>query len=420
MMRRAFTALRSGQRRPVVLSIPADISSGEAEDEKLAYDPVAREWRIGGDPRDIEEAAKALVSAKSPLIHAGAGVLYSKAWDELRALAEMLQAPVTSTLNAKGVFPEDHPLSLGLAGRIGTKQAAHFLRKADLLFAIGNSFRSRGGGMGIPVPRGIKLIHSNISEMDINRIYKTDLGILGDAKLILRQLIEAVERLTGRGREENEKLIDEIEKVKGEWLNEWMPRLMSDEVPINPYRLTWDLIHTVDKKNTIVTHDAGLPRWHVSHFYEATFPRSYLGMGGQSEMAWSLGAAMGAKLAYPEKIVVCVMGDGAYGMTGMDMETAVRNDIPILVIVANNLGLGMYETLTPSTSKLTGDYSKIAEGLGAYAERVEKPDDIVPAIKRAARQMEDGKPVLLDVIVKTEMVGDIRKSWDDLYTDQKW
>ncbi|UCD72563.1 MAG: hypothetical protein JSW01_03665 [Candidatus Bathyarchaeota archaeon] len=420
MMRRAFTVLRSGQRRPVVLSIPSDISSGEVEDEKLAYDLVAKGWTVGGDPRDIEQAAKALISAKNPLIHAGAGVLYSKAWDELQELAELLQAPVTSTLNAKGVFPENHPLSLGLAGRIGTKQAAHFLRKADILFAIGNSFRNRRGGMGIPVPRGIKLIHSNISELDINRVYKTDLGILGDAKLVLRQLTEAVKKLTGGKRKEDENLQKEISKVRKEWLNEWMPRLTSDEVPINPYRFTWDLMQTVDKDNTIVTHDAGLPRWHVSHFYEATFPRSYLGMGGQSEMAWSLGAAMGAKLAHPDKLVVCVMGDGAYGMTGMEMETAVRNDIPILVVVTNNQGLGMYEVLTPSTSKLSGDYSKVAEGLGAYAERVEKPDDIVPAIKRASRQVKDGTPALLDVVVKLELIGDMRKSWDDLYADEKW
>lgn len=410
LMRRAFTTLRSGRPRPVALEIPEDVSCEEADGEKLVYKPVRRGWRQSGDPRDVESAVKALVEARSPLIHAGAGVLYAGGSDELRELAELLWAPVTTTLNGKSAFPEDHPLSLGLAGAAGTKQAAHFLRKADVVLAIGNSFMR----LGIPVLEDASLIHVNVDELEINKNRQVDFAILGDAKLVLMQMIEAVKRiLGGGGRGKDEHLTREIERVKEEWLEEWMPKLTSDEVPINPFRVTWDLMHTVDRRNTIVIHDAGLPRWHVSHHYEALFPRGYIGMGGESEMGWSLGAAMGAKLANPDKLVINIMGDGAFGMTGLDLETAVRNSIPILTVVSNNSGLGQYFERTPSTAALSGHYAKVAEGLGAYAERVENPEEIIPSVERAKKALGAGRPALLEIITKVEGTEEIRAYWKD-------
>lgn len=408
MMRRAFTCLRSGRPQPVALELPADVGAEEVPDEELAYLPVGPGWRSAGDPADVEAAAVALIEAKLPVIYAGAGVLYADGAQELMELAELLQAPVMSTLNSKSVFPEDHPLSLGLGGypksRFGTKPALCFAQRADVVLAIGNSFKSMAT-MRLPRPEGVTLIHVNVDEQEINKNYQADLAILGDAKLVLSQLTEAVKSLEGgKGREKNEELQREIRAVREDWLSEWMPRLTSDEVPINPYRVTWDIMHGVDRRKTILLHDSGYPRPHSCHHYQALFPGGFMGMGGQSAMGWSLGAAMGAKLAHPDKMVVNVMGDGAFGMTGIDLETAVRHAIPILCVVVNNSSLG----ITAEGQKrrhmvdLSGDYSRVATGLGALAERVEAPAEIIPALKRARKELDEGRPALLEIIVKPE------------------
>jgi len=405
LMRRAFTYLKSGRPSPVVLELPGDVAYEEFDESLLDYKPV-KGWKSAGDPHDVKVAVRALLSAKNPLIYAGEGVFYAQAWDELKEFAELIQAPVMTTLKAKSVFPEDHPLSVGNGGRTGGKPAAHFLRKADLIFAIGASL-TRGFPnivIGAPIPKGKTIIQSTIDERDINKDYTVDHAIIGDAKLVLKQMIEEAKRQGANpSNRKRDELIEEIRTVKEEWLNEWMPKLTSNEVPINPYRVVWDLMHTLDRKNTIVTHDSGCPRDHVAAFYEAIIPRGYLGWGHHSTLGYSLGGAMGAKLAQPERIVVNVMGDGAFGMVGMDFETAVREKIPILTIVLNNSGLGTYFRATPSTSKLSGDYSKIAEALGGYSERIEEPDEIAPAIKRAEKAVRSGRATLLEIMTKVEL-----------------
>jgi len=221
-------------------------------------------------------------------------------------------------------------------------------------------------------------------------------------------------RRQGCERPVNGALVDEIEKLKEEWLKEWMPKLTSDEKPISPYRVVWDLRNTVDRANAIVTHDAGGPREQLASFYEAITPRGYLGWGHHSTLGFSLGGSIGAKLAKPEKLVVNVMGDGGFGMVGMDFETAAREKLPIMTIVLNNSGMGEYFTFTPTTAVLSGDYARVAEGLGGYGERVEDPDEIAPAIKRAEKAMRSGRPALLEMITRTDVEYQGRY-WTDLY-----
>jgi len=413
LMRRAFTYLRSGRPSPVVLELPVDVANEKFEDEWFDYRPV-KGWRSAGDPHDIKAAARALLAAKNPLIHAGEGVFYAGAWDELREFAELVQVPVMTTLKAKSIFPEDHPLSVGHGGRSGGKPAAHFLRKADLIFSIGASL-TRGPSnllIGAPIPKGKIIVQSTIDEFDINKDYTAEHVIVGDARLILRQLIEEAKE-QGVKSSTREHLVEEIRSVKEEWLKEWMPKLTSNEVPINPYRVVWDLMQAVDRKSTIVTHDAGCPRDHMAPFYEAITPRGYLGWGHHSTLGYSLGGAMGAKLAQPNKMVVNVMGDGAFGMVGMDFETAVREKIPIVTIVLNNSGMGTYFKDTPTTSTLSGSYANVAEALGGYSERIENPDEITPAIRRAQKSLESGKAALLEVITKVELAFQTRY-WTDL------
>lgn len=411
VMRRAFTYLRTGRPGPVYLQIPGDVANEEFQDSRFQYSPIIG-WKTAGNPHDIEVAARAILAASNPLIYAGEGVYYAKAWNELLKFAELAQAPVMTTLKGKGVFPEDHPLSVGNGGRDGGKTAAHFLRKADLVFAIGASLTK---GQGAPMQRGKKLIQAVVDERDLNKDYLVDLAIVGDAQLVLRQMCDEVRRQTGgNGRPANEALTEEIRKVKDEWLKEWMPKLASDEVPINPYRAIWDLMHTLDRKNTIITHDSGWPRDALAPFWETPSPRGYIGWGHHSTMGFSLGASMGAKLAEPQKTVVQFTGDGSFGMVGMDWETAVRNEIPILTVVINNKGLGHYFHDTPPTAALGGNYAKVAEALGGYGERIEKPDEIVPAIKRGLQTTRSGKPVLLEFMISLEE--DYQdKYWEDLY-----
>lgn len=409
IFRRAFTIIRSGRPRPVVIEVPTDVSAAYIDEELVPYEPVRRRFRTAGDPQDIEQAAALLLQAENPVLYAGAGVLYAEAWDELRELAELLSAPVMTTLNAKGAFPEDHPLALGLGGfPIGlftTKQAAHFARTADVCLAIGNSFKP-SATRSARRPADIKLIHVDADFTEINKIYRPDVAIVGDAKLILRALIDAIkgDRRVRRNGLKKE-VVETIARLKREWLEEWAPLLTSNRTPINPYRLTWDIARTLDRRNTIIMHDSGSVRGYLCHHYEVLEPRSFLGFGGQSAMGWSMGAALGAKLGNPDKTVVNYIGDGAFGMTGMDFETAVRCNIPILTIVVNNQALNMsMETRRQQFGEryiwveLSGNYAEVARGLGGWSERVTEPDEIVPALKRAVQATKDGKPALLEVM----------------------
>jgi len=406
MMRRAFTYLRMGRPGPVVLELPADVTAEEFDDAMFQYSPP-KVTKSAGDPADVRKVAKALIAAKNPVIRAGAGVLFARAWDELRELAELLQIPVFTTMNGKSAFPENHPLSLGTGGLTRPKMVIHFLTKADLVFAVGSSCTKEV--FTTPIPDGKPVMQSTIDERDINKDYSTEQAIIGDAKLVLRQLIDEVKEQIGpEGKKRNDALAREISAVKDEWLKEWMPKLTSNEVPINPYRVIWDLMKVLDKKKTIMTHDAGNPRDQMLPFYESTVPGDYIGWGKSTTLGSSLGFAMGAKLAQPDKTAVNFMGDAAFGMVGMDFETAVREKIPILTVLVNNSRLGGYSRHSPVASKLynldviSGEYAKVAEGLGGYSEKVVQPNDIIPALQRGKKAIDSGQAALIEIITRED------------------
>jgi thiamine pyrophosphate-dependent acetolactate synthase large subunit-like protein len=260
-----------------------------------------------------------------------------------------------------------------------------------------------------PIPAGKTIIHATNDERDINKHYATDYPILGDAKPVLRQFIEAVTDTLGNKKRETDGVVAEIKKEKDAWLAEWMPRLTSDEKPLNPYRVMWEFMKLFDRKHAIVTHDAGSPRNQLVPFYQAPTPRSYLGWGKSHALGTGLGLIMGAKLAAPEKFCVNFMGDAAFGMTGLDFETAVRNDIPILTIVLNNNFMAA-ETHSMQASharygtmNILGNYADLAKSLGGWSERVEEPGQIVPALKRARKTTDDGKAALLEFVTSREI-----------------
>ena len=331
--------------------------------------------------------------------------------------------PVATTLVGKSIFPEDHPLSLGLGvyprSRFASGTALHINRKADLVLAVGNSFRMPFATDGRPIPPHVKLIHINADAADLSKVYQADVPILGDARLALRDLIEAVrQRLGSGGGGMREEVVAEVQEARAKWLAEWTPTFTDQSVPTNGYRVVHDLMQVVDRERTIAIHDAGGSRGYLAPFWVSSSPRSFIGMGGMAAMGWSMGAAIGAKLGRPDHLVVHLLGDASFGMTGMEVETAVRMGLPILTVVVNNGGTGgglmsmdRAGAAPPSMAQLGGNFSLVAQGLGAYAERVEEPADLVPAFRRAIRATDDGQSAVVEVMIKPMPTPDLPDNW---------
>jgi acetolactate synthase I/II/III large subunit len=404
VMRRAFNALKNGRQGPVMVETPADVVKAELAAEP-EYKIVGR-TRSAGDPDDIERAAETLVAARTPMILAGQGVLYSEASTELVELAEVLQAAVMTTNDGKSAFPEDHALALGSGGIVYTGHGKALLAEADVILGIGSSLTPHR--ITSPaLPKGAKVIHATADTRDLNKNYMTEIGILGDAKLVLRALTDCVrDRLKGAQRDDG--MAQKIASLREPWLAEWRTKLTSSETPMTPYRVISEFMRVIDPADAIVTHDSGSPRDQILPFYRATVPRSYLGWGKSHQLGTGLGLAIGAKVAAPDKFCVNFMGDAAFGMTGLDFETAVRSGIPHCTIVLNNSTMAIeipHMQLSHEKHKardLGGNYAALAKDLGGWSERVEDPADIGNAIQRARRATEEGKTCLLEFITSAE------------------
>ena len=308
----------------------------------------------------------------------------------------------------KSAFPEKHPLALGSVSGVMNEAARHFVQQADLVCGIGTSFTKHI--MSMPIPAGATVIQLTNNPRDIAKDYDVDVAAVGDARLALRQLVAACRELMGGNPTARDgATAAEIERLQRAWLGDWMPKLTSQTKPINPYRVIWEFMQRVDPDEAIVTHDSGSPRDQIMPFYQSGGPRTYLGWGKSHGLGTGLGLSIGAKLAAPDKFVVNYMGDAAFGMTGLDIETAVRCKIPILTIVLNNSSMAIEARHLPlshakyRTRDIGGDYADMAAAMGAWAERVHEPDDVGPALDRARRATEDGRTALLEFITSEEI-----------------
>ena len=403
LLRRAYHLMRSGKSGPVMIEIPVNVYDQEFEGV-LDYEPVPP-VRMAPDPAAVTEAVKMLLAAKSPIVWAGAGIHYAEAWDALAEFAEALPAPVMTTNPGKSALAETHPLSLGASTRSRPKMVSEFMGRADVVFAVGSSLTQ--SNFNPAMPPGKTIIHSTNEPADINKDSRAALGLPGDARLVLEALTaEIAGQRSEPATAKADALKSEIALIKAQWKSDWAAQLDSDEEPLNQYRVLRDLMATVDRENTIVTHDSGSPREQTLPFWETTVPGSYMGWGKSTQLGYGLGLNIGAKLAAPGKLCINIMGDAAIGMTGMDIETAARNDIGTLTIVFNNgIMAAERDVLVGSTQKygtltVGGDYSRVAAGLGLASNRVERPADIVPAIREAVAVTETGKPYLLEFVVK--------------------
>ncbi|MGE0652923.1 MAG: thiamine pyrophosphate-requiring protein [Alphaproteobacteria bacterium] len=404
VMRRAYHAMRSGKPGPVLVEVPTDVFDGEFKGQ-LDYEPVPV-TRAAPDPAAVTAAAKLLLAAKAPVIWAGQGIHYAEAGERLAALAELLPAPVACTNPGKSAIPDAHPLSLGASTRMQPKMYSHYLGRADVVMAIGSSLTRTS--FGPAMPPGKRIIHSTNEVSDINKDYRAEQALVGDAALVIEALIAEIGRQRGKGSAAAARnaLESDIAAIKKSWLEEWDSQLSSDETPINQYRVIRDLMRTVDAADTIVTHDSGSPRKQLLPFWQTKTPGSYMGWGKSTQLGYGLGITMGAKLAAPEKFCINVMGDCAIGMTGMDLETASRNEIAILTLVFNNGVMAAERHTLPNAIRnydalaVRGNYAKLADALNVASRRVETPRDIVPAIEEGLAANEAGKPFLLEFMVK--------------------
>ena len=404
-MRRAFTQAKNGRPGPTMVEVPVDLWEAEIPDP-LVYEKTPR-YRSGPDPKDVATVAEALVAAQRPVIFAGQGIHYAKAWKQLQELAELLEAPVGTSNPGKSAFDETHPLALGAGSTTHSKQFHAMLQKADVVFGIGCSWTATPFNM--QMPKGKTMLHLTLDAADVNKDIASRHALVGDAALALDMLIAEVKsRLKSKPHGRDGKIIREVAALREEWYGTWMPRLTSNQTPLTPYRVIWDLLHTVDVANTIVTHDSGSPRDQLVPFWQSKTPRSYIGWGKSTQLGYGLGLAIGAKLAAPEKLCINVWGDAAIGFTGMDIETAVRAKLPILSILMNNyvmaaeLNVMKFSTEKFGSTDISGNYADFAKSLGAYGERVTEPGAIIPAIKRAVAKTKEGTPALLEFMTERQ------------------
>ena len=415
IIREAFHIASTGRPGPVVIDIPKDIQRTKT-DAKWPKNLDMRSYKptYEGHMQQIKRAAAAISSAKRPVIYAGGGVVISGASKELRELVKKTGIPVTTTLLGLGVFPETDPLSLEMLGMHGTRYANYAVMESDLLIAIGARFDDRVTGKVSDFAPHAKIVHIDVDPTAISKSVKVDIPVVGDAKNVLLQLNKVVKK--GNYKEW-------IKKIK-EWKKNY-PLTYDNNSELKPQYVV-EKINEVTKGKAIIATEVGQNQMWAAQFYKYSVPRSFLSSGGLGTMGYGFPASIGAKVAFPDKTVFDIAGDGSFQMNIQELATCVCNDIPVKVAILNNTYLGMvrqwqelfYDHRYAGTClardyscpkkcsapnkkcpKLIPDFVKVAEAYGAVGIRVTKKKDVVPAIKKA---IATPKTVILDFIVAKE------------------
>jgi acetolactate synthase-1/2/3 large subunit len=400
-MRRAFTMLRTGRPGPVVIAIPD--AHAQYDETADPYIPV-KAYKFAPDPADVAAAVELLLKAKKPLIYAGEGVIYAGASAELKEFAELANTPVISTLKAKGAFPEDHPLFVGVRG----DQVDQYLNECDLLFAVGSSLSPGRFTHRVPNAVNKTIVHCTIDELHVNKTYPTAQAVIGDAKFALQALTaEMSAKTSGNGRPAG-KVASEVKSVRDSAMVKYREAMASTEKPINPYKVYAGLMEALNPHNSFLTHDSGNTRDQLSTMYDTLVPRAFLGWGNVSSLGFSFAATIAAKLLSPEKQCVAVTGEAGLGYMLGQLEVALRQKIGITVVHVSNGGFAGYgpgfwgDGHDPFTHKVLGydeiDMSKVIGEMGYHTERVTEPAEVVLALQRAFAANESGQPAYIEFI----------------------
>ena len=400
-MRRAFTMLRTGRPGPVVLAIPdPDALYDETADP---YQPV-KGWKSAPNPEDVATAIDLLLKTQNPLIYAGEGVIYAGASAELKALAELANTPVISTLKAKGAFPENHPLFVGVRGY----QVDHYLDKSDLVLAIGSSLSPGRFSHGIPNAVNKTIIHCTVDELHVNKSYPTAVALIGDARFTIQALHQQLSDKTGGSGRAPGSVASEVKSAREGAMVQYREAMASNDKPINPYRVYAGLMEVLDPLNSFVTHESGNTRDQLSTVYDTLVPRGFLGWGNVSSLGFSLAATLAAKISFPQKTCIAVTGEAGLGYMMGNLEVALRQKLGITVVHVSNGGFAGYgpgfwgDGHDPYTHRVLGneeiDMSKVIGGMGYHTERVTEPSEVGDALKRAIAANDEGQPAYIEFI----------------------
>lgn len=393
-IRRAFVIAKSGRPGPVLVDIPKDITASTTEFKPYIPSPV-KPYTAEIRQEDIDCAIEMITHSKRPFLFVGGGAVASGAWEEVRKLSHNLQIPVTDSLMGKGVFSGEDPYYTGMLGMHGTKASNLGVTKCDLLIAVGARFSDRVIGNPRNFARNAKVIHIDVDAAEINKNILVDCSIIGDAKEILKQLNE---RLSPCKREE---WIEYMEQLKAKYPLKYRQEGLTGPAIIEElYRQT--------KGDAIIVTEVGQHQMWAAQYYKYNMPRTFLSSGGLGTMGYGLGAAIGAKMGNPDKIVINVAGDGCFRMNMNEIATATRNNMPLIQVVVNNQVLGMvrqWQTLfyegrysnTVLQDKV--DFVKLAEAMGAVGIRVTTKEELPEAIAKA---IELNTTVVLDCIIDSD------------------
>ena len=399
VIKTSFEIAVSGRPGPVLIDVPKEVQEGELTgfDENLiqtpGYNPTLK-----GNIRQIKKASNLIKESERPLILAGAGVIIANACDELNEFSKLIKAPVMTSLLGKGAIDETLPYALGMLGMHGRKVSNDYVNECDLLIAIGTRFSDRTTGRLDSFLPDSKVIHIDIDPAEIGKNVGVDLPIVGDAKNILKSLINQL-----KGYNPSDGWLKKLEKRKVEL----MPRVSYSDVPLKPQSVISEISQVLTAAS-ILTTDVGQNQMWMAHFYDTQKPRKFISSGGLGTMGFGFPAAIGAKVACPEDVVVSVSGDGGFLMVCQELATVREYDLPVIALVLENRTLGMvyqWQTLLYnerySQTKLgeSPDFVKLAESFGINAVRIEKPGETKDALKKAVR---DNEAILLDVVIDAD------------------
>jgi acetolactate synthase-1/2/3 large subunit len=419
-MHRAFTLAINGKPGPIYLDVPSNVATSEVQDFNYK---AAKHIRIRGDSKLIAKAAKMILNADNPVIVAGGGAILSRAFEEFKTLIELLGIPFLTTPSGRGILPEDHPLALGLVGLYRTKVGKKIYQDSDLLINVGSRFEEFQSGNWIYFPNKAKYIQIDVDPFEIDRNWIPDLSILGDAKLVLEDLIEYI---TNKITKKNFKKMPRVEGIiqaKKEYEAVIEDECSTEDIPIKTKRIVREL-NKVFGKDTILVNENGMQDlWsYYCPYYKVLDVLGCVPPAEQTCMGLGVVGAIGAKLAKQDKKVICTTGDGAFQMYCQDVPTAVQYNAPVTWVILNNFSLGWvkwvqlkhFKSAIATDFKIQPDFEKFAEANNCYGEKVEKPNEIRKALERALKANDDGVPAILDFIVDPE---DCPQSFKDFHRE---
>lgn len=394
VIRRAFKIARTGRPGPVLIDITKDATSDSAEYTKMEPEEIKPDVNLITE-EDLETAVKLIRESEKPMIFVGGGAILSNASEELLEFAEKVNAPVCDTLMGKGAFSGEHPLYVGMLGMHGTKYANFGVCKCDLLITVGSRFSDRVSGDTSRFAMGAKVLQIDVDPAEINKNVMTSASVIGDVKEVLKCLNPMLEQ------QNHSRWIEYINDLKVRF-----PMKYDQDRLTGPYVV--EEIYRATKGDAIICTDVGQHQMWTAQYYKFSKPRTLLTSGGLGTMGYGLGAAIGAKLAKPEKTVINIAGDGCFRMNMNELATASRYNIPVIEVILNNHVLGMvrqWQTLfydehySATTLNDKVDFVKVAEALGCRGIRVTSKEELAPALKEA---MECGGPVVLDCQIDSD------------------